>query len=356
MKIFHQVLSSKIGRYMAGIALIVLFLISDWVSNRPEPKTTRQIGPSSDDVQTLWTRKMYLWDYIADWKSNTIYVVEPKTDHLLAIDGLVGSTIWEIPLGASDRNGKFNQFGVSDLLTDDQNVFTVTPSYVNAYRASTGELLWYTKLGNGHVSIYVQEEDTLLRVYYGNKIFEVSQVSGEILSVQPKDDIVWIQNNVEIHCPLTPSQDGAVETCWAGLTGIDRTTGKTLWKNKRPIYSEYYQEQSVNNVLFVEFPGDGICVLNPENGEYNWCLPEGKISNIAIDEDKKISYFLRHDFSLVKINLLTGGILAETQFLPMTLPEGMQRDSYGYRVAVTKDVVIVSFGDGNQTFGLRFNP
>jgi len=46
MKNFRQAISTKIGRYMVGIALIVLLLISDWMLNRPEPKTTRQIGAS----------------------------------------------------------------------------------------------------------------------------------------------------------------------------------------------------------------------------------------------------------------------------------------------------------------------
>jgi hypothetical protein len=187
-------------------------------------------------------------------------------------------------------------------------------------------------------------------------MFEVSQASGEILSVQPKDDIVWIQNNVEVHCPLTPSQDGAVESCWAGLTGVDRATGKILWKNNKPVYSEYYQEPLINNMIFLESLGNGICSLNPETGGYAWCLPQGKISSIAIDNDGITGYFIRYDFSLVKINLLTGGILAETRFLPNTLPAGMQKDGYAYRVAVTKDTVIVSFGDSEQTFGLHFDP
>jgi hypothetical protein len=345
MKFIQHLLSNKRARNLFAIAFVVLVLISNLISYQPKPKLTRQIGSSSDDVQVLWTRKMYLWNHVADWETNAIYVRDPKTGKLLAIDGLTGETVWstEVP------------FGARDLLIGDQAVFAVT-SYVSAFRASTGKLLWTTKLDDAHASIYAQEEDSLLRVYYGKKIFEVSQKSGEIISVQPKENIVWIQNNVEIHCPLTPSQDGAVEHCWVGLTGVDRATGQILWKNNKPIFSEYYQELSDNNVVYVEFPGDGICPLSPNTGEYAWCLPEGKISNIATDNDGTTGYFIRHDFSLVKIDLLTGGILAETQFLPMVLPEEMERDNYGYRVAVTKDTVIVSFGDSDQTFGLRFNP
>lgn len=348
MKNFRQVLSSKIGLYTVGIALIVLLVVSEWIFNQLEPKITRQIGSSSDNVQTYWTRKMHLWNNIADWKSNTIYAVDAEMDKLMAIDSLTGATVWEIHLTTY-------QSGISYLLMGDQAVFTVTHSYVNAYRTSTGEMLWYSKLGDGHVSIYAQEEDSLLRIYYGEKIFEVSQASGKILSVQPKDDIVWIQNNVEVHCPLLP-EAGTAESCYIGLTGIDRVTGKTLWENNKAHYSEYYQEQPTHKMVLVGFSEDGICALNAETGGYNWCLPEGKISNIAVDNDRETGYFIRHDFSLVKINLPTGSILAETKFLPTSLPSGMERDSYAYRVSLTKDIVIVSFGDSEQTFGLRFNP
>ena len=212
MKIIQQLLSSKHGRYIVGL-FIILFLISNWVSNRPEPKVTRQVGPSSNNVQTLWVQKMYLWYYVADWDSNTVYVAEHGTNQkLLAINSLTGVTIWEVSLMGGDGQKRLSQYGVSYLLAADQTVFTVTSTNVNAYRASTGELLWSTKLGDGHVAIRAQDEGSLIRVYYGDDIFEISQVSGEIITKLPKDDIVWIQNNVEVHCPLSPPQDkGAVQ-------------------------------------------------------------------------------------------------------------------------------------------------
>jgi outer membrane protein assembly factor BamB len=356
MKIVQQILSSKVGPFV--VMFIILLLVSDWISNRPEPKTTRQIGSSSNPVQALWVKDIYLFDYVTNWNSNTLYVAEQGTDQkLLAIDSLRGTTIWEVLLTVHNKNGDFNQFGVDYLLTANQTVFTVTSTSVNAYRMSTGELIWSTRLGDGHVSIYPQMEDSVLRVYYGDKIFEISQASGEILAVLQKSDIVWIQNNVEVHCPLpAPQDEGAVPSCWIGLTGIDRVTRKNLWKNKYAHFSEYFQEQTVNNMVLTGFSEDGICALKPDTGEHTWCLPVGKISNIALSEDNKIGYYLRNDFSLVKINLSTGGIVSETKFLPKTLPAEMQKQSYGYRVAVTKDTVIVSFGDSDQTFGLKISP
>jgi len=344
MKKLQQLFSTKAGCYMGMIILIAFLLAVEWVSNRSEPKITRQVGRSSENVQTLWENDLFFWDYVAEWDSNTINVIDPKTGKLLSIDGLTGETVWtaRIPYGA------FYLFAI------DQKVFTVT-YYVSAFRSSTGELLWTTKLGDGHVPIYAQEEGALLRIYYGDKIFEVSQESGEIISEQPKGDIVWIQNNVEVHCPLTIPQDEATQSCWIGLTGIDHVTGITLWKNNKAHYSEYYQERSAGNMFLVGFSEDGICLLDSETGGHNWCLPAGKISNFAVDNDRATGYFIRNDFSLVKINLLTGSILAETQFLPTVLPKGMERDEYGYRVVVTKNMVIVSFRDSNQTFGLKFN-
>jgi hypothetical protein len=156
--------------------------------------------------------------------------------------------------------------------------------------------------------------------------------------------------------PLKESQDKRDQSCFIGLTGINRSTRNMLWKNKYAHFSEYYQEQVFNNMLLAGFSEGGICALNFDTGEYIWCLPKGKISNIAVDESEDIGYFLRYDFSLVKIDLTTGGILAETQFLPKTLPAEMQQHSYGYVVVVTKDTVIVSFGDSDQTFGLKVNP
>src|SRR5687768_9270365 len=119
MKNFRQVLSSKIGCYIVGIAIIILFLTLNGISNQQEPKITRQIGSSSDDMQILWARNMYLQDYVADGKSNTIYLVDTVTDKLMAIDSLTGATNWKIPLAVSDKDGEFNQFGVSYLLTRD---------------------------------------------------------------------------------------------------------------------------------------------------------------------------------------------------------------------------------------------
>lgn len=347
MKFIRELSSNKSARKFLIIAFIVLFLIPNLIWYRPKSKIARHIGPVSDDVQILWTKDVYLWDYIVDWNTNAIYAFNSKQERLMKIDGVTGKTTWIVSI-LFDGSG--------DLVLGDQAVFAINSSYVTAFRSSTGELIWQTRLGDGHVSRYFQVEDDMLRIYYGDKIVDVSQMSGEILSTQPKDNIVWIQNSVEIHCPITPSQDGAIERCWVGLTGVDHVTKKVLWKNNKPAFLDDSQEHSINNILFVEFPGVGMCALNPDTGGDDWCLPGRKISNLAIDSDRKTGYFVREDFCLVKINLLSGGILAETNFSPKILPAGMQKEDYAYRVAITKDAVIVSFGDSEQTFGLKFNP
>jgi hypothetical protein len=131
VKIIRELLLNRSGRYAVTI-FFILFLISSWISNRPEPKTTRQVGSSSKEVQTLWVKNMVLWNYIPEWDSNIIYVTDLAAfdDKLLAINSLTGSTIWDIPLS-----------GVDYLFADEQTVFTVSVTHANAYRASSGELL-----------------------------------------------------------------------------------------------------------------------------------------------------------------------------------------------------------------------
>jgi hypothetical protein len=100
----------------------------------------------------------------------------------------------------------------------------------------------------------------------------------------------------------------------------------------------------------------GLCALDIETGNFKWCRSERYISNIGIDADEAAGYILRSDFILEKVDLSTGATLAEIQFFPIELPREMQNTEFEYSISVTKDVIIVSFGDSGQTFALRNIP
>ena len=140
------------------------------------------------------------------------------------------------------------------------------------------------------------------------------------------------------------------------MIATSRATGTTLWTNNGPTFYTDFPIASMNNTVFVRVPDSKICALNINVGEYIWCRPEEYISNIGINGDKNIGYAIRNDFALIKIDLASGKILAETSFLPKQLPEDMQNIGFGYLVSVTKDAVIASFGDSRQAFGLQILP
>jgi hypothetical protein len=96
--------------------------------------------------------------------------------------------------------------------------------------------------------------------------------------------------------------------------------------------------------------------LDIKTGKYIWCRPEEYKSNLGMEEDEDSGYILRSDFSLVKLDLTSGKVLDEIQFLPKELPEEMRNTGYSYSVCVTKDAVTVSFSDSGETFGIKNIP
>jgi outer membrane protein assembly factor BamB len=259
------------------------------------------------------------------------------------MNGYNGSIVWE-------KNLNPDEVGVRGILSTDRTVVTITTTDAYAYKTSTGDLLWSTKLGDGHVAINVQSENSLVRVYYGQKIIELSPETGKIITEQPAYNIDWIEHNIEIH-RFSPDQR-------SGMIGIDHQTGKILWSNPGPIFlrAEWFPIQSNDDILFVLTSDLGICGLNLNTGEYVWCRPERYISKIGLIRDNNVGYVVRGDFSLVKIDLITGNILAETQFLPKELAPDIRNRIFEYSVGVTKDTVVISFSDSDQTFGLKVLP
>ncbi len=233
------------------------------------------------------------------------------------------------------------------MLTTNRVIFTITAAEAYAYQPSTGDRIWATQLGNGHVVMYFQMEGSLLRVYYGDRIIEISPETGQILRDQAGDDIEWIENNVEIHSS-SPGQG-------TGMIGVDHITRKTLWSNEEQAFIKIKQFpiQSTDHTLFVLTSNRGICSLDIISGNYVWCRPEEYISNMSLNHSENTGYVINSDFSLVRIDLLTGEILGKIQFLPNELPSDMQNRGFEYSVTATRDDVIVSFGDSNQTFGLK---
>jgi outer membrane protein assembly factor BamB len=317
--------------FMLGI---LLWIFQTWLQ-RPQPRIFHVLGSSTRHVDTLWI-KQEIFTQMVGYCSKAIYAMPITRDSLRAIDINTGATKWEVglPLG---RGG-----GARGLLMDQNTIYIATSVFVDAYEITTGKLKWSTKLGEGHVSVIPQLDSNLLRVYYGSKLIELDPISGKLLTAVPNETIAWSSGNIILK--VTPTNQ---------LAAFDKELGNLLWANDSLFYVDEGQEplDIGNNTLLVSLV-KGVCAQNLETGEYRWCHPEIDISNVAIDSQSHLGYAMRDDLVLLTIDLQTGRVLGETSFLS-SQPIDDKIGSVS-SISFSDGVVVISFSDSGQTFGLKY--
>lgn len=333
-----QVWWSRRGVLALFIVLIVsLGALQMWLQ-RPTPFNTHIVGSSTQHVDVLWLiqddgNQGDVANLITANTDGTVFIMSSAQDTLTAINIKSGTALWkaEIP---------FERSGADSLLADQNTVFVVTSVSVDAYETKTGKLKWSTRLGDGHVSIVSQLSSPIVRVYYGDKLYEIDSETGKILAMLPKNNIVWISDNVVFE-----------ETPAYQLRALNKQTGDLLWSSSRWFDVRTGQEpQDIGkDTLIVGFVR-GICALNIRSGKYDWCHPEIDISSIAIDYQSQLGYAMREDLVLLTIDLQTGSVLGETSFLS-SKPINKQIDTVS-SIIFSDGVVVVYFSDSGQTFGL----
>jgi outer membrane protein assembly factor BamB len=260
-------------------------------------------------------------------------------DTLIAIDIKTGSTNWEVKL-------PFEQSGVRGMVANKVTIFAVKATRADAYEVTTGNIKWSTELGYGHVTVIPQLDSGLLRIYYGDDLLELDPESGKVLTTNPKDSVVWVYGNT-VFKTLNNNQ----------ITVLDKQTGKSLWTkcdmcNMFDV-NEGKEPQGIGrDILIVGYNDKRICALNLRTGKDEWCRPEAYISKVAVDLQSQLGYAMRSDFALVTIDMQTGNILGETRFLSS---EPDKNYSEVVSVAFSDGVVVISFYDSGQTFGLSFS-
>ncbi|MCJ7433630.1 MAG: PQQ-like beta-propeller repeat protein [Anaerolineales bacterium] len=333
-KRFRIWLSQRGALALFIVIVVLLGMLQAWLQ-RPLPRITHILGSSTQHVDVLWFKQEDISNQITTNAGGMAFMMPLAQDALIALDVRSGATIWNIQL-------PFEQSGVRGMRADQDTIFTVTSIRADAYEATTGELKWSTRLGDGHVSVIPQLDAGVLRVYYGDNLLELDPETGKILVLKPKESIVWVIGNIILH---TPTENR--------LSAFDKQIGGLLWTN-RPFYIDEGQEplDIGNNNLLVGFIR-GICALNLRTGEYSWCHPEIDISNVAIDYHSQLGYAMREDLVLLTIDLQTGNVLGETSFLS-SQPIDEQIGSVS-SITFSNGVVVISFSDSGQTFGLRFS-
>jgi outer membrane protein assembly factor BamB len=264
--------------------------------------------------------------------------ISERLYRLFAFDTNLGTYAWK-----SDYCTREN--GVSSIIAPGQVLYVVTAVTAYACEAETGENIWLSKLGEGHVRIALQLESDIpiLRVYYGETIFELDTESGDIIHSRPKDNLVWKVGYVEIYQFSKDLMEGrnsiTGEKMWGDLKGVIGVGEKRV-----PI-------QLDSNTLLIFEKEKGLCTLDFKVGSYEWCDSSTYRSNVGVDQPSGIGYAIRDDFVLVEIDLKTGTKLSETGFSPVKLPT--PDAGYRYFTAVTESTVLAYFGDSEQLFVMK---
>lgn len=323
-----------------ALALLIMMVVLLWIFQiwlkRPQPHISHVLGSSTQQVDVLWL-KQEIFTQMAGNGSGVIYAMPITRDELKTINISNGVIYWEVKLPL-ERGG-----GARGLLTEQNTVFVATSVFVDAYKRETGELKWSTQLGDGHVSVIPQLDSNILRIYYGDKLIELDPETGKILTMVPKDAIVWMSGNIILQ--VSPANQ---------LIALDKQSSEVLWTSNRLFYlDERHDPIDIGkNSLLVGFTR-GVCALNLKNGEYYWCHPEIYISDVAIDYQSQLGYAMREDLVLLTIDLQTGDVLGETSFLS-SQPIDEQIGSMS-SITFSDGVLVISFSDSGQTFGLSMS-
>lgn len=319
------------------VALVILSIVPK-LREKPPLRISRTLGSSTQHVEVLWLSQNFYTKIAVD-KSEAIYAIPFPNNSLVAIDNRSNVILWQVDLPL-ERVG-----GVVGLLANQTTVFVVTSIELEAYEATNGALKWSTNLGDGHVSIVSQLDSDVVRIHYGDKLFEIDPETGNVLSTTPKDSVIWVSGNVVLKS-LPNNQ----------LTAFDKQTGESLWI-KCDVCDMFYAREDKEpqhmdtDTLIVGYKDKRICALDLRTGKDRWCRPEAYISRVAIDHQYQLGYAMRDDYVLVTLDLQTGNILGETVFLTSE-PDKEYFDFVP--IAFSDGVVIVAFGDSGQTFGLKF--
>lgn len=339
-------LTQTAKRLLFRLMVFCVAILLIWINRNPPekpPRVVRSLSSSTNDFRVLWVMEN-IPPLIKTDGEGVIFVTQLYGSGVLeSIDVISGSIIWKISLPRELS-------GMTELLVNKNMVYVVSSTHVNAYEKKDGTLRWSIELGKGHVSIVSQLEEEILRIYYGNNIFEINSKTGKIDRSIPKEDIIWTINNLTFRRSST------------GQISAFNERSELIWSQPQPSFfvsDEWIPENAATDVLVIGYQAlssysliEKICALNLQNGMYNWCRKESYISNFAIDSKSQLGYIMRDDFVIEVINLKTGEVSEEIHFSPSVLSEEMLRFSHRYFVALSNDVLIVSFSDSDQIFGV----
>lgn len=331
----------RLQRWLSRRGTLVLFLLlaivvwalPGWFEKKT-PTITHTLALSTIPAETIWLNQEVFTKTIYN-DNGVMYAMPVSRENIAAIDINNGNVIWKADLPL-ERGG-----GARGLLALSDKVFVITSMFIDAYEASTGNLKWSTQLGKGHVRVLAQIESDLVRIYYGDNIIEVGQETGAIIRTYPANNVKWKIGNLSL--AASPSNY---------LIAFNNQNDEPLWKNDLPFFiGEELEPIDVGNGELIVGFVDGICKLKLMNGTYVWCHPEINIADTAVDIPSQRVFAMTNDLEIFIIDLQTGDMIGQSRFLssaPMT-----NERSVIASLEFGDGVLVVSFNDSGQTFGIK---
>lgn len=281
------------------VLVLVIFLSLYSLIQKTQPYLTYTLGTLDQGFELAWYKDVGFASFVSN-SDGVIFALPIGGEKLFAFDAKTGLTYWETDLS-------FEQSGMRVFLGDVSSVYIVSSINVNAYDAKTGNIRWSTKLGDGHVAIEAQLDGDLLKIYYGNRLYEIEPETGKILYIKP------------------------------GVAHGDYPTFKIV----------------NDEFLLTGSTSGGLCAQGAKTHKLLWCHPDIDLNLITIDEVCGLVYAMPDDNILQVINLFTGDVLGESTFT-RSIPVDEKDDNRYVPVLFYGDgVVVVSFVDSGQTFGLK---
>ncbi|MBN1149236.1 MAG: PQQ-binding-like beta-propeller repeat protein [Anaerolineales bacterium] len=324
---------------IAGLFVYGLSVVCWRLSGGKAPVVVRELSYSTGGLEV---RQVYEFPrigyYVSEADKAGVFYAISQSD-MFAFDTFSGEYLWQ-----SDRCT--GRDGVYTIIVSDTVLYGATALGIYACEVKSGEYIWSTTLGTGHVAVIPQLEPdvSILRVYYGDIVYELEPSSGEIVDKYSKGDLRWKAGQVGIY---SDSRDT--------MKGRDLETGEVIWENREAVFwvGEWHIPLQLDSkTLLVKVRGGAVCSFDFTRGVYNWCSAQEYISNLGVDNRSMVGYIIRSDFALVEIDLQTGTIVSETGFSPSRLSEN-DHNVYWYFTAATEESTILAFfGDSKQLFVL----
>lgn len=277
------------------LVLILVITLYHLVENS-KPSPIYNIVSISENLKPSWYLEESFESFVSN-ETGMVFALPVERDRLFAIDIKTGVVKWIIEL-------PFPKGGMRAFLADASSVYIVTSIDLTAYEAVSGEVLWETELGDGHVSIDANIENNVMELHYGNRLYKIDLFSGEILSSKP-----GVANESE------------------------------------PIFRIIK-----DRILLTKSNSDGLCAQSLGPRKVLWCKGDFELNEMAVDEECELGYAMPNDETLWVIDLFTGQVLEVVGFNRSISTEP---DEYFSKLYFANDMIVVSFVDSGQSYGLR---